>query len=82
MTSFNTDLIIARQKQMNISFNKLSAMTKKIDPEGKGVSIMTASRMGTKGYNPKVKTVILICVALDMSPKSCFTSCEKANGEI
>lgn len=76
MIVFTPELIIKRRLIKKISYRSLAKTTAEIDPEGEGVSAMTCMRIETERGDPKVSSVILICAALGISPKSTYINKE------
>ena len=76
MNCFTVELLIKRRKQAKLSYRKLSELTKKIDPNGVGVSTMTCHRLEA-GLKPSVDSLLLLCDALAISTKSLFYRTEE-----
>jgi hypothetical protein len=70
MFVFDAKLIIKRMKQRELTHKQLARLTKKVDIEGKGVSDMTCYRVTRPFYDPRFSTISMICLALEISPKS------------
>jgi len=80
MFKFENSLITKRRKYLKMTFRALHSKTVFIDPEGKGVSVMTCQRIES-GIEPSIKHLILVCEALGISPRSTFVR-GKANTEL
>jgi hypothetical protein len=70
MYVFDAKLIIKRMKERELNHKQLARLTKKVDIEGKGVSDMTCYRVTRPFYDPRFSTISMVCLALDLSPKS------------
>jgi hypothetical protein len=70
MYVFDAKLIIKRMKERELNHKQLARLTKKVDIEGKGVSDMTCYRVTRPFYDPRFSTISMICLALELSPKS------------
>jgi hypothetical protein len=70
MFVFDAKLIIKRMKQKDLNHKQLARLTKEVDIEGKGVSDMTCYRITRPFYDPRFSTISMVCLALELSPKS------------
>lgn len=72
MNKFDSKIIYKRRIQAKLSYRSLSALTRNLDPENKGVSAMTCHRIETD-LKPSIVSLMLICDALGISAKSTFS---------
>lgn len=72
MFRFDSALIQKRRKAAGLSLAKLSVLTADLDPKGKGVSPMTCMRIEKDNADPTTSSLMMICSALGISPKSAF----------
>ncbi|MCP3663974.1 MAG: helix-turn-helix transcriptional regulator [Gammaproteobacteria bacterium] len=72
MKEFDNSLIIRRRVEQNLTYRALSLKTLEVDEASQGISPMTCMRMERENSDPSIKSLILICAALGISPTSTF----------
>lgn len=73
LKEYSPELIINRYNEKKMTMRSIVEETKRIDPDGKGISIGTVQRI-ISGSEALPSTICLLCAALDISPKSTYVS--------
>jgi len=72
MYTIKPEMFKEKRKKMRHSYRSLSDETKRIDKRGKGVSKTTCVRVETVPEELNTRSLLLICEALEISPRTIF----------
>lgn len=74
--AYDPSVLSSKIQSMKLSDKDLVELTKKADPEGVGISLMTGRRI-KKGENIKLEILCLVTYALGITPESTFKKVTK-----